>query len=158
MSVEQQIVAWQLAYANGLPFVFRGLGRSMLPALHPDDEALFAPLDAPPRPGEILLFRAGDRLVAHRLLAVAADGRLCLRGDFMAADDPMLPADDVLGRLIAVRRHGRELRADRGRLALYAALWPRLHRRAPLAARMLRLAARVANRLAARLTPPGTQG
>jgi hypothetical protein len=152
--VDHEIAAWRLACERGLPFSFRGLGRSMLPALRPGDEALFAPLRAAPRPGEVLLYRAGDRLVAHRLIATHADGQLRLRGDFLPADDPPVPRAAVLGHLVAVRRNGRELRADAGWLAWYAAAIPRLSRRAPLALGVLQLCARVA----ARLTVPGREG
>jgi hypothetical protein len=126
----------------------------MLPALRPADEALFAPLEGAPRRGEVLLYRAGVRLIAHRFLDTAADGRLRLRGDCLPADDPPVPAEAVLGRLVAVRRDGRELRADRGPLAWYARILPELHTHAPGTARALRLLVRVA----ARLTPPGRRG
>jgi len=162
VSVSHEIAAWQLACANRVPFCFRGLGSSMLPALRPGDEALFEPLaDLPPRRGDVLLYRAGDRLVAHRLLAADADGHLRLRGDALAADDPPVPAAAVLGRLVAIRRGRRELRADRAPLAWYAAVLPelaRLTRHAPHTDRVLRRALRLCMRVAARLTPHALGG
>ena len=154
LSVDHEIAAWQLAFSRGVPFAFRGVGVSMLPTLRPGDEAMFAPLVSVPCVGDVLLYRAGDALVAHRLLAHAQDGRLRLRGDYMAADDPLVCADAILGKLVTVRRRGRVLRADRGPLRFYARAWPELHRRAPLAARAIQLCTRVA----ARLTLLGGQG
>ena len=153
MSVDHEIAAWRVACARGVPFAFRGLGWSMWPTLRPGDEALFAPLAQAPRRGDVLLYRAGDRLVAHRFLGAHADGQLSLRGDFLATDDPPVPSEAVLGRLLTVRRGGRELRADRGVLAVLAHVMPRLHARAPTVTRALAVAVRVA----ARLTPRGRQ-
>jgi hypothetical protein len=154
VSADHEIAAWRIACAAGLPFHFRGLGRSMLPALLPGDEALFAPFEGAPRRGDVLLYRAGDRLVAHRLHAFEAGGRLRLRGDLLSSDDPLVPADAILGRLVAIRRGGREHRADRGLLALYAAFVPWIDAHAPRAATGFRLCVRVA----ARLTLSRTRG
>jgi hypothetical protein len=143
--LDHEIAAWRLACEHRVPFAFRGLGRSMLPALRPGDEALFEPLAGPPRAGDVLLYRAGDRLVAHRFVALSddGDGHLRLRGDLLAAEDPPVPRAAVLGRLVAVRRGGRTLPADRGRLAAYGRILPALDRRAPRAARLWRLAVRL---------------
>jgi hypothetical protein len=110
MTVEQQIAAWRLACAqgSGARFPFRGAGASMWPTLRAGDEALFAPLAAPPAPGEILLYRMHDGLVAHRFRGALPDGRLRLRGDALMQDDPPVEPDAVIGRLVAVRRRGRE--------------------------------------------------
>ena len=147
VSADHEIAAWRLACAAGLPFHFRGLGRSMLPALLPGDEALFAPFEGPPRRGDVLLYRAGARLVAHRLHAFEEDGRLRLRGDLLPSDDPLIPADAILGRLVAIRRRGREHRADRGILAFYARFVPFVDAHAPRAAKGLRLCVRLVARL-----------
>jgi signal peptidase len=147
VSVDQEIAAWRLACERGVPFGFRGLGTSMWPALRPGDEALFEPIAQAPRVGDVLLFRAGDRLIAHRLLAVAADGMLRLRGDFVGAEDPPVAPSAVLGRLMGVRRGGRVLDVAHGRLAIYAAVVPGLAARAPRLLAVLRLAARAAARL-----------
>jgi hypothetical protein len=110
MTVEQQIAAWRLACAQGQParFPFAGHGASMWPTLRAGDEALFAPLAAPPADGEILLYRLRDGLVAHRFRGALPDGRLRLRGDGLMHDDPPVEPEAVLGRLVAVRRGGRE--------------------------------------------------
>lgn len=139
MGVEHDIAAWRLACERGVPFAFRGLGLSMWPSLRPGDEALFAPLDAPPAPRAVLLYRAGDQLVAHRFLGVLPDGRLRLRGDAMAADDPPVEPAAVLGHLIGLRRGGRTLPP------------PRI---APL----LRGVTRRMVRVVRALTPPGVAG
>jgi hypothetical protein len=156
VSVDQEIAAWRIACERGVPFGFRGLGTSMWPALRPGDEALFAPIahERGPRVGDVLLFRAGDRLVAHRLLGTLADGQLRLRGDFVGTEDPPVPAGAVLGRLMGVRRGGRVLDAEHGRLAVYAVIVPRLDSRAPRVLAAIRLVARAA----VRLTRAGRRG
>jgi hypothetical protein len=153
VSVDHEIAAWQVACARGVPFAFRGLGTSMWPALRAGDEALFAPLAHAPRPGDVLLYRAGERLVAHRFLGLRPDGALRLRGDFLVQDDPPVPRAAVLGCLVGVRRDGRALRVDDGVLGVFARVLPRLHAGAPRTATALQHGARLAVRVVARLTP-----
>jgi hypothetical protein len=154
VSIEAQIAAWRIAAARGLPFAFHGQGLSMWPTLRPGDEALFAPLAGTPRLGEILLCAAGDRLVAHRL--VAHDGaRLILRGDARAEADPPVGREAVLGRLVGVRRLGRELSPDAATLRALAVLVPLLHDRAP---RLLKLVALTLHRTAASVSGDGKWG
>jgi hypothetical protein len=107
MALPHDIAAWRLATEHGLPFPFRGHGWSMWPTLRPGDEALFAPLAAPPAPGDVLLYATDAALVAHRLVGSLPDGRLVLRGDAMGRADPPVEPAAVLGRLVAVRRGGR---------------------------------------------------
>jgi hypothetical protein len=154
VSADHEIAAWRIACAAGLPFHFCGLGRSMLPALRPGDDAQFAPFEGAPRRGDVLLYRAGDRLVAHRLHAFEANGLLRLRGDLLASDDPLVPADAILGRLVGVTRGRQMIPVDRGRMAFYAAFYPWIDAHAPRAASGLRLCVR----LAARLTLFGSRG
>ena len=136
MTVEQQIAAWRLACAHGKHerFAFRGAGASMWPTLRAGDEALFAPLAAPPEPHEVLLYQLRGGLVAHRFRGLLPDGRLRLRGDGMLRDDPPVEPDAVLGKLVAVRRGGRERAFAPAPLTpVYVALLPlfRLVRRLP---------------------------
>jgi hypothetical protein len=75
----------------------------MSPALGDGDEVHVAPFgDAPPRPGEVVVARLGPRLVTHRLRRLDG-GRAILRGDACRHDDPPLPLDALLGRVVAVR-------------------------------------------------------
>ena len=83
----------------------RATGGSMLPAIAPGDLLTFrafTPTDA--RPGQVLLVRCSERLVAHRLVGRAADGALLTCGDALAALDLPVPAGDVLGILVMQQR------------------------------------------------------
>jgi signal peptidase I len=77
----------------------------MAPTLRRGDRLLVTPLmGAPfPRPGEIVLVRRGNRLVAHRLLALKR-GIAITRGDASPRPDPPLAFRDLLGRVVRVER------------------------------------------------------
>jgi hypothetical protein len=80
-------------------------GWSMSPALRDGDElrvAGFTEAD-PPRAGEIVIARRGQRLVTHRLVAIA-DGYATTRPDLGHGDDPPIPVDALVGRVVGVRR------------------------------------------------------
>jgi hypothetical protein len=82
---------------------------SMAPLLRGGDGVLAGPLATPPRPGDLLLYRQQDYWVVHRCLGTAAaDGRsgLRTRGDGRNVLDPLLGADDVRARIVALRRGG----------------------------------------------------
>jgi hypothetical protein len=83
---------------------------SMLPHLRGGDAVLAVPVAATPGRGELLLYRQQGYWVVHRCLgeAVTHDGRAGLRtrGDGRNALDPLLSPDDVLARVMALRRGG----------------------------------------------------
>ena len=144
MSLDQALAAWAIARERGVPFRFRGVGRSMWPLLRPGDVALVAAIadgdGDPVREGEVVLVRVGEGLLAHRVIGRHEDGRLRLRGDFTLAEDPPVQVSAVLGRLTGVERAGRYVALDglTGR-ALESAM-PVLQRRAPRAINPLRRA------------------
>jgi signal peptidase I len=78
---------------------FRATGRSMRPAIRHGDLLRVEPVDwRTLRPGDVVLFRLGGRLLAHRV--VRADGtKLVTRGDRSPREDPPVTADQVLGRV-----------------------------------------------------------
>lgn len=87
----------------------RGAGGSMRPLIEPGDWLHVAFGDAPRRLGEILVYPAGDVLVAHRLVGrVRSQGRslLVTKGDALPACDPPLAPGDVLGVVRVRRRAG----------------------------------------------------
>lgn len=99
---------------------------SMLPHLRGGDAVLAVPLAARPRRGDLLLYRQQDYWVVHRVLGwvAAHDGTdgLRTRGDGRNALDPHLVAQDVLARVVALRR-GNAWRSLAGRRAsVYARL------------------------------------
>ena len=83
---------------------------SMVPHLTGGDAVLASPLANSPVAGDLLLYRQRNYWVVHRYLgrAVTRDGRsgLRTRGDGRNVLDPLLAPQDVLARVIALRRRG----------------------------------------------------
>jgi len=97
---------------------------SMLPHLAGGDAILAAPALSPPRPGELLLYRQQDYWVVHRCLGMATspEGRpgLRTRGDGRNVLDPLLAGEDVLARVVAIRRAGSWRSLERPLARVYA--------------------------------------
>jgi hypothetical protein len=85
-------------------------GESMLPAVWPGDtvEVAGCPLEDI-HPGEIVLALGEDRLFLHRFLAHRGPHGFLLRGDSMAAPDPVFPSTGFQGRLVQILRAGRTI-------------------------------------------------
>ncbi len=80
---------------------------SMVPLLRGGDAVLAVPLAAPPRPGDLLLYRQEDYWVVHRCLGPAGTVHgLRTRGDGRNTLDPRVEPADVRARVSAVRRRG----------------------------------------------------
>ena len=111
---------------------FRAEGLSMEPSIREDDVLTVAPLSGEVRRGDVLLYRAGRRLTAHRVVGRVrgADAILRVRGDAPGWEEEHVSLDDVLGRVVEVERHGRRVAA-----------------RGPLVRRVDGLARRVGRRL-----------
>ena len=82
-------------------------GSSMEPALPAGTEVLLRCGEAG-APGDVIAFLAGGRLVVHRVVARASDGRWTLtRGDARVLPDaPILDPGDILGRVAGLWRAG----------------------------------------------------
>ena len=78
-------------------------GRSMYPSIPPGSGLLVEFGRLPERRGEVIVFRRGETLVAHRLVARHGD-RSIARGDGEAFADPPLDEGDILGVVRVVRR------------------------------------------------------
>jgi hypothetical protein len=81
-------------------------GRSMEPTIVPGSSLRVAFGRDPERIGELILFRRGETIVAHRLVSrrsVRGEERLVAKGDGEAVADPPLAAADVLGVVLDVR-------------------------------------------------------
>jgi hypothetical protein len=95
---------------------------SMVPHLRGGDAVLAVPFSSPAVPGDLLLFRQEDYWVVHRCLgrAAAREGRrdLRMRGDGRNLLDPRVADEDVLARIVAIRRSGawRSLLGTRARI------------------------------------------
>lgn len=124
---------------RGCAVRFRAPGRSMEPTIPDGAEILVepAPPDAPVQIGDVVLACVGERLIAHRVIAVesersGAEARFWLRGDAQAsvADCVMRPA--ILGKVKLVPaarpagRNGvrRRLRLSEKAAKLFQRLYP----------------------------------
>lgn len=107
---------------SGLSFHCQVRGRSMVPFLRDGDVLQVAPGEIKHlRVGDIIFYRSGDRLLAHRVIGfVATPAGRCARarGDAFVQEDPPIAEEDLIGRVEAVsrpRRDGwREIPLDRG--------------------------------------------
>ncbi|MGH9750580.1 MAG: S24/S26 family peptidase, partial [Candidatus Polarisedimenticolia bacterium] len=87
-------------FADGHETLVPVRGESMLPALRTGDVAVVAPFVGPPRPGQIVLARAGGLLVLHRLLRIdlRPEGRRYrIAGDAATGFDAPLARQALLG-------------------------------------------------------------
>jgi signal peptidase I len=85
-------------------------GSSMLPAIWPGDEITairrgYAELQT----GEIVLYRRGGRLTAHRIERIAQD-HLVTRGDSLLSSDPPVQPCEIVGRVVSILRNGHSIR------------------------------------------------
>jgi hypothetical protein len=104
--------AWSRAT---VPHFIAVSGSSMLPLVRDGDHVLVAHGFAGVRRGDIVVLRREGRLIAHRVLRIYggnAGSTFITKGDSVYRLDPPSSADQVLGRVLAVRRKGRHLRLD----------------------------------------------
>lgn len=83
----------------------------MLPTLWPGDILTLVAMAEEPHLGEVVLFQRHDQFVIHRVIRVASSAgqtRITTRGDGMSDEDSAIPAREVLGRVVRVRRGSRE--------------------------------------------------
>src|SRR4029077_13628914 len=99
------------ALATGSLVRFRAEGRSMHPTIRDGEEITAAPVSMTEVVrGDVLLCRHAGRMLAHRVVGIAhhRGGRSVeLRGDFHTSSDALVGADDIVARVLAVRRGGR---------------------------------------------------
>jgi signal peptidase I len=101
---------------NGHAVRFRAPGRSMHPTIRENEALVVAPI-APSdlSIGDIVLSRCGEKITAHRLVRIEGGmpagpesrPRFILRGDACTACDHPVPADQILGKVMAFERKGR---------------------------------------------------
>jgi signal peptidase I len=91
-------------------------GNSMLPLIREGDLLLVRQSADDLKPGEILVFRQGDQLVAHRVLTIyqpmAGSVDYLTKGDHAMAPDPPISKKQVVGKVAAIRRGDRQMRLD----------------------------------------------
>jgi hypothetical protein len=110
----------------------------MEPAIRDGDDITVVPVSIEAvRRGDVLLYRSGDRLMAHRVKGRVGGAevlRLC--GDAPGWEEERVPPGEVLGRVVAVERQGKGVPL-----------------RGPLARRVASLARRIRRRLSATRRP-----
>jgi len=90
-------------------------GQSMLPLLRAGDQMLVAHGCDDLRRGDLPVFRRAGRLVVHRLIRIEQhpDGqRLITRGDNRLRCDAPLQTDELVGRVLCIRRGGHVVALD----------------------------------------------
>lgn len=127
---------------QGTALRFRAHGNSMRPFIRDGDVLTVHPVavDSLKRADVILFRRETEGLTLHRIIRrIAREGSIAFvtRGDAALAFAEEIPAERVLGKLVAVQRGDRHLRPDRGWLRCAALVWI-LFRRLRWLARRLR--------------------
>jgi len=111
-------------------------GWSMLPSIWPGDTLLVQQVESSEiAEGEIILFRRERRLFAHRIVRSDRSDVLT-RGDSMAAADPPVDSDEVLGRVVSIVRNGKRFQ-PRTSLRVRERVIAGLVQRSEFAARLL---------------------
>jgi signal peptidase I len=116
---------------------FRAKGASMRPTIREGEAITVAPVQpAEIRRGDVILYRVGRGVIAHRVTRVAQrpDGTLVFvpRGDASQSRDDPVEGTAILGRVVTVVRNGRALNPAALRARALAVSWAG-------AARLLRL-------------------
>ena len=87
----------------------RVTGSSMLPSIRPDDLLLIRHCRVgQAKPGDIVLYIRHRRLFAHRVVSRSGTG-LVTQGDGIAAPDPAVTADELLGKVVRITRRGKTI-------------------------------------------------
>jgi len=112
--IANEMVEARLRQGRSVQFTISTL--SMSPILMPGDRVLVCGKNADELSiGDIVLARAGDAWLAHRLIARRVqNGRVFLvtQGDNAAQPDPFWSAAQVVGRVVAIQRDSRIIRLD----------------------------------------------
>ena len=90
-------------------------GRSMTPLLREGDAVLVSHGRQGVQRGCVVLFRQEGKLVAHRVLRISRDdggSTLTTKGDSLRTLDAPVPAERIVGWVVAIERGGRQRRLD----------------------------------------------
>jgi signal peptidase I len=106
---------------------------SMAPLIRAGDFVLIEHRRDDIRRGDVVVFRTGRELITHRVISVQDDETslaYITKGDNVLWADPAVPATEIIGRVLSVKRGGRQLnlrsrtwRALSWFLALIMLLW-----------------------------------
>lgn len=117
--------------AQGGSFRFKAHGFSMYPFIRDRDILTIQSVEAAAlKVGDVAFYGcAGNTLVAHRVLGrrvQASQVVLATRGDAASGPDERVQAEQVLGRVVSVRRGRKIIRLDQGFWRLATLVWIRL--------------------------------
>jgi signal peptidase I len=90
-------------------------GRSMVPLIQDGDHVLVAHGCAGVRRGDVIVLRREGRLIAHRVLRIYsgdAGPAFVTKGDNASQFDSPLSADEIVGRVLTVKRGDRYMSLD----------------------------------------------
>lgn len=110
--LEGALMAWGQAGAQSLIPI---TGNSMLPFIRDGDQVLVVHGHTGVRRGDVIVFRRQAELGAHRVLRIYGDTDqpvFVTKGDNNPRFDPSLAGNQVLGRVVAVKRGGRYMSLD----------------------------------------------
>jgi len=99
----------EAVHEKGASFRFQAKGHSMTPAIRDDDVITVSPLkDFEPRRGDVLAFRYPERpqMMVHRVLHIK-EKHYFIKGDNCPEADGWIPAENILGLITRVERHGK---------------------------------------------------
>ena len=93
---------------------FRAPGRSMCPTIRENEAITVQPVvPQDVKVGDIILYRSGESVVAHRVIQIQrGDGdtlRFILREDTWGTQDEPVQAEQILGKVVSVERAGRNI-------------------------------------------------
>ncbi|MCM8783791.1 MAG: signal peptidase I [Candidatus Omnitrophica bacterium] len=97
-------------------------GKSMEPVIREGDFVKIIPVKVEEiKRGEIVTFSRDTPkiLTAHRLLSKEKDNFITCGDNFIFSQDPPLEKEDILGKVVAVRRNNRKRNLDKGFWYLY---------------------------------------
>lgn len=106
---------------------FRAPGRSMYPTIRENEAITVKPLKPQDvKVGDIILYRSGKSVVAHRVIRIEKGKgdtlRFILREDTLGTLDQPVEAEQILGKVVSVEREGRniDLYSKRVKMRLFA--------------------------------------
>jgi signal peptidase I len=110
---------------QGTTVHFRPSGRSMYPSICEGELITVEPVRASDvKLEDIVLYQSERGLIAHRVVEIASSRLFQLRGDASLSCDEPVEAQQILGRVVGVKRNGRSIPlASRG-----AKMWHKTRR------------------------------
>lgn len=92
------------------------VGSSMFPTSQSGDTITVKPAKATDvSVGDVIVYVRGKRMIAHRLISKRIRNNeivLICQGEFFSKPDPLIEGRQVLGKVVAVKRNGRNIRFD----------------------------------------------